>query len=475
MRLWKKKKTSHPAPVAHAASRPPLGRLRSWTRRRWTIWSSRLTPGRRDRSGEVGSGWRPAPCPGPPSAMPTVLKSARPAEGPNSGHGNRDAKIGDLPVIVLEGRRGDDAGRREVGWVGFELASGGVGGCYASERCCRPPIEVETGEWGPDGDGAEEEGSGSRAPSPTGHRPTPQNRVSKQRSVGPNNVISEPLEEEAPDVGWGDMAPEILDAVRAAWPRAGGGAPSSFLRSTRLVNRHWYAWATATTTALRLSADAPLHAAVRAIKGKYTRLTSLDLGKRSGHKDREMAALSMLDGVSAIRMRGCWATDEGLSHLVGLTNLRRLDLSGCPKVTREGVAHVGRMAALEELHLAWNGEVVDACFGHLAGLKALATLDLRGCCRISARVLEHLRRVPSISHLDLSGCQRVTGRALACLAELPALRHLGLNRCVKLTDSDMEHVARAGGLQRLELSGCPRITQDGRAKLMRGLPCVGTA
>ena len=151
-------------------------------------------------------------------------------------------------------------------------------------------------------------------------------------------------------------------------------------------------------------------------------------GRGEGIACREAteAVLGRNQRLTGLQLAGLdWVTDTLLSHLP--SSLTSLDLTGCPALTDEGVAAVGRRCPnLTSLSLA-RCKVTDT------GLASLGRAEL------AATLLE----------LRLDGCRAITDQGVEqLLAGCSALQILLLHRCPGVTEQAREqleqHLARAG-------------------------------
>jgi len=91
---------------------------------------------------------------------------------------------------------------------------------------------------------------------------------------------------------------------------------------------------------------------------------------------------------------GPFASDKGLGHWKGLTNLSFLDLSST-QVTDAGLAHLKGLTNLSFLILD-STQVTDAGLAHLKGLTNLSVLSLHGTRVTDAGLKELKRALPSL-------------------------------------------------------------------------------
>jgi hypothetical protein len=92
------------------------------------------------------------------------------------------------------------------------------------------------------------------------------------------------------------------------------------------------------------------------------------------------------------------ATDAGLKHLKGLTQLRWLFLQET-QATDADLEHVMGLTQLEALRLCGT-QVTDAGLKHLEGLMQLQELDLQGT-QVTDAGLEHLKGLTRLQDLDI--------------------------------------------------------------------------
>ncbi len=133
---------------------------------------------------------------------------------------------------------------------------------------------------------------------------------------------------------------------------------------------------------------------------------------------------------------------SSLLPLAAIANFRRLDLSGCVRLTAVGFGYLTPFGKLEQLNCYGCTEVTDVAVAAVSRLAGLTRLDLTRCKRISDAGLAHLPALSELEHLDLSGCEWVTDAGLVHLAKMPALRHVGL-RNTQVTDTGAARLLRA--------------------------------
>ncbi len=179
--------------------------------------------------------------------------------------------------------------------------------------------------------------------------------------------------------------------------------------------------------------------------------------------DAGLKHLAKLGRLERLSIGGTGITDEGMSDIAGLTNLKGLLLSGAPGVTNDGLAKLGALKSLQTLSLPSRSEVTLSGLNHLNALSDLrylkassieppgygeGTLDLSGLTR-----LEQLSLPP------------VRDQDLACLAGLEGLKWLQMGGSLNaISDTGMGYLRGLRSLERLSIGG-NRITDKGLACL----------
>ncbi len=149
-----------------------------------------------------------------------------------------------------------------------------------------------------------------------------------------------------------------------------------------------------------------------------------------------LADMPNLRGVESIGLSSELVTDDGMSCLTRLPNLKQLDIQQCP-VTNQGLENVVDLQSLESLQL-YKTDIDTDGLAQVADLPALKTLLLTSI--------------------------RLGDTRLAPLAKFENLENLSLETEDFLSDDDLESVARLTNLKWLALSA-EVITDAGAARL----------
>jgi hypothetical protein len=187
-----------------------------------------------------------------------------------------------------------------------------------------------------------------------------------------------------------------------------------------------------------------------------------------------LAHLSVLTSLEKLDLNGCELDDASLTHLLPLTELRELRISRFNRYTiametrhsfDSRQAHdfkdpaVHQMARRNLLSLmGMSGGITDDGIVHLSGFSALETLELAGH-PIAGAGLGHLSNL-YLTSLDLNECEMLTDQGAVHLAALTELRSLYLSKS-QITDAGLAHLTSLSLLKELGLSDCTRITDRG--------------
>jgi len=108
----------------------------------------------------------------------------------------------------------------------------------------------------------------------------------------------------------------------------------------------------------------------------------------------ERRADAVSPSITAMNLYGVPATDVGLEHLKGLTDLKTLVLSGT-KITDAGLEHLKGLPQLQTLYLSGT-QITDVGVEHLKGLPQLRWVNLSGARVTDAGVNELEKALPNV-------------------------------------------------------------------------------
>jgi Leucine-rich repeat (LRR) protein len=214
----------------------------------------------------------------------------------------------------------------------------------------------------------------------------------------------------------------------------------------------------------------------------------LHAGKLTDAGLKDIPAFKKLEILSIGLGEGKGITDEALKHLVGIKELKSLDLTGTG-VKGPGLKHLAALPNLEMLTLRFT-PLTDASCKELASLQPLHILDLSGTA-ITGTGIKELAALPKLTHLLLSNTAledvglkdiarlkslthlfldstRITDAGVAELPALPVLEQLDLSY-TKVTDKGLAELARSKSLRELRLAQTA-VTDAGVGKLQKDLP-----
>lgn len=218
---------------------------------------------------------------------------------------------------------------------------------------------------------------------------------------------------------------------------------------------------------------------------QFKNLKTLDLSRWSNLRPGVLKGVANLQSLRTLKIDcyrnfadeslavGPGLTDRGLIHLSNLTRLEVLNLSscsmltGCYKLTGQGLIHLSRAKELKKLVLWMCKGLTDEGLKSLAGFKELQTLGLTGCEVLTGEFLGSLRDLKRLQVLDLKNCKNLKGQALVHLVHHKGLVSLDLSGCSELTDQDLVHLQGFEDLRILDFSQCTKLTDKGLANLSK--------
>jgi hypothetical protein len=189
------------------------------------------------------------------------------------------------------------------------------------------------------------------------------------------------------------------------------------------------------------------HDQIFQLLGDVNGVDTLNLIGRGIH-DGHLKWLTNLD-VRTLLLQGCAVTDRGLATLRRLPNLVSLFVSNAA-VSDEGMSHIGQLRQLKELTLA-DTNVTDDGLIALQKSANLQNLQLQGA-GFSNRALKFIASVRSLKNLTFVGTS-IDGRQIAELSRLPNLASLVMHRS-DFRESSPEGFGSLRTVRSLELNGC---------------------
>jgi ankyrin repeat protein len=199
---------------------------------------------------------------------------------------------------------------------------------------------------------------------------------------------------------WADLIEHAVDHAADSHPKAAApfrvlARPTEELPSSLARTRDW-------------------DAAIATIRGRG--LPGLDANGQM--TDEILERVARLEHLTVLRLGGSKnLTDAGVAHLEGMTELRELDLGGCP-ITDRSLEIVARLPKLEQLGL-WRTTVTDAGTAGLSRCERLTRVDL-AWTPTGDGTIRALAGKERLAHLRAGDL--VTDAGLAALHEYPVFK-----------------------------------------------------
>ena len=176
--------------------------------------------------------------------------------------------------------------------------------------------------------------------------------------------------------------------------------------------------------------------------------------------------LSSAHRLTTLIVAGTSFSERSLQAVISLPNLAALDLAFCDGVTDAACVVIGKSQTVQSLNLMKTGfepvRITNEGLSHLSGLTQLEVLNMSGNF-LTDDGLRQLRKLDRLRDLDLSRLP-ITDIGLTSLAPLKKLECLDLVFSEGfagpiVTDAGIESLANLGTLKRLE----PRRSQNQRS------------
>jgi Leucine-rich repeat (LRR) protein len=195
-------------------------------------------------------------------------------------------------------------------------------------------------------------------------------------------------------------------------------------------------------------------------------LRFLRLPSKTGITDQGLLALDLKgkQALQELELHDTGLTDAGLASLQLPASLERLDLSRT-LVSDTGLKHLSHLTALKHLSLS-HTKVTCSGLPFLAALKSMRSLVLDGSA-LDEQHLVHLSLFPELIDLRI-GQSSVTDQGLANLNDLPKLTTLGLSD-TNISDAGLIYLENLTSLQTLFLNRA-NVTGSGLPALRAKLP-----
>ena len=141
---------------------------------------------------------------------------------------------------------------------------------------------------------------------------------------------------------------------------------------------------------------------------RLTDLKQLSLFNRKRITDDGLRHLTRLSELQVLALNGTNVRGQGLQHVVHMRNLTGLTLDNTP-LTDEGLRYIGELANLEWLHFS-NTRITNDGLKHIASLRSLEDLQIRGTS-ITDEGIKHLAGMTSLKRVLLGDKVSKEGRA----------------------------------------------------------------
>lgn len=159
--------------------------------------------------------------------------------------------------------------------------------------------------------------------------------------------------------------------------------------------------------------------------------------------------LSHIKGLSKLRNLSLWGpriTDDGMKYLSGMTNMVAISFQDCG-VTDQSFGALSGMTKLKEFDI-FRTRVGNDALGAIAGAKEMSKMKLRDCAITTKGIVEHIMKFPNLTALDLSETT-IKDAALVEIGKLDKLEDLNLWH-TRVTDSGLAALT-SSKLKRLNL------------------------
>ena len=141
--------------------------------------------------------------------------------------------------------------------------------------------------------------------------------------------------------------------------------------------------------------------------------------------DEGLAVLGQFPKLKKLRISRTQIGDAGLAHLSKISTLADLDVSECANLSDDGLAHLAGMTQMKRLNL-WREQITDAGAAHLAGMINMEWLNVDNT-QLTDAGLESFNNMKKLKFLHL-GSTAVSDAGLVHLEHLTSLEDLKVTR-----------------------------------------------
>jgi len=213
-------------------------------------------------------------------------------------------------------------------------------------------------------------------------------------------------------------------------------------------------------------------------------LKELNLSLCKDVSDQSMQRISTsCKNLEVLDLAGCTKiTNASLMSISHLKNLRKLNLRSCRQISDRGIEHLcclycqQHRVAIEELCLQDCQKLTDESLKHISlGLSNLKKINLSFCISVTDTGMKSLARLPSLNHLNVRSCDNVSDIGIGYLSESShKLKELDVSFCANITDASLRHIATGiQSLKFLAMTTCT-ITDDGLRRISKTVTDIET-
>lgn len=181
--------------------------------------------------------------------------------------------------------------------------------------------------------------------------------------------------------------------------------------------------------------------------------------------DDALEELGRLKNLRELQLHYSDVTDAGMERVGACRTLHKLVLTA-EHVTDRGLGQLANLKSLQELILAGMPAITDDGLSCLREMPELRRLSIIRCPGIGPHLGKRLEGL-HLEFLDLEQCRSVGDAAALGIAQLRDLKHLNLNFCEALGDAGIDQIAALAKLEVLTLHGVSRMSDVALASIAR--------